>query len=278
MKTPKILPIAAGWMPVPEELCKGAAEELLGISEWHNSRGGFSVPIVVSTEGRVFLGQQGEDLEVYLDYFKDRDVDNGWVMEMGAGEGIAHSNSFYFTKCEGWSGLLVEPSTKAFHILQLARSESITANTAIGRTEGTCHLHVDELENHRSFVEGELPPDLEPTHLPAVTTSEEVSMTTLTELVGRVKVPHVDVFFLDVEGSELAVLEGWDWSVPIYVMVIEMFDSITDEKTLQEYTKIRSILTEQGYVFNKRVKSNEVWHLPLYRDGSPTLLREKKND
>ena len=103
-------------------------------------------------------------------------------------------------------------------------------------------------------------------------------MTTLTELVDRVKVPHVDVFFLDVEGSELAVLEGWDWSVPIYVMVIEMFDSITDEKTLQEYTKIRSILTEQGYVFNKRVKSNEVWHLPLYRDGPPTLLREKKND
>jgi hypothetical protein len=65
-------------------------------------------------------GNKGEDLEVYLDYFKDRDVDNGWVMEMGAGEGIAHSNSFYFTKCEGWSGLLVEPSTKAF------------AHTAIG--------------------------------------------------------------------------------------------------------------------------------------------------
>ena len=251
MKNPKVLPIAAGWMPVPEELCKGAAEELLGISQWHNSRGGFSVPIVVRTEGRVFLGQQGEDLEVYLDYFKDRDVNNGWVIEMGAGEGIAHSNSFYFTKCEGWSGLLVEPSTKAFDILQWARRESNVANVAVGRTEGTCQFHVDEAENHRSFVDGELPPDLEETHLPAVTKSEEVRMTTLSELMERVKAPYADVFFLDVEGSELAVLEGWDWSVPIYVMVIEMFDSVTDKKTLQEYSKIRSILTDQGYVFNK---------------------------
>ena len=278
MKNQKVLPIAAGWLPLPEEMYEESAEEVLRQYNWHNPTGGVSFPVIVQTEARIFLGQQGEDFEVYLDYFKDRDVNNGWVIEMGAGEGIAHSNSFYFTKCEGWSGLLVEPSSRAFKILQFVRRESNVANVAVGRTEGTCRFHVDEAENHRSFVDGELPADLEETHLPAVTKSEEVRMTTLTELMKRVKVPYADVFFLDVEGSELAVLEGWDWSVPIYVMVIEMFETITDKKTLQEYSKIRSILTDQGYVFNKRVKSNEVWHLPVYRDGSPTLLGGKKSD
>lgn len=277
MKDRKVLPVAAGWAPVPEEFNTPDVKKFVELMGW-KSQTAHLFPAVASVEARIFLGQQGEDFEVYLDYFKDRDVDNGWVIEMGAGEGIAHSNSFYFTKCEGWEGLLVEPSTKAFQVLQMSRHDSNLANVAIGRTEGTCRLHVDELENHRSFVEGELPPDLEETHIPAATISEEVHMTTLTELMKRVKAPYADVFFLDVEGSELAVLEGWDWSVPIYVMVIEMFDSVTDKKTLQEYSKIRSILTDQGYVFNKRVKSNEIWHLPVYRDGSPTLLEGKKND
>ncbi len=111
-------------------------------------------------------------------------------------------------------------------------------------------------------------------------TSEVVNLETLATIMPAVAehspVTHIDVMFLDVEGSELPVLEGWDWHIPIYVMVIEMFPSATDPDTLAQYDKIRDILREQGYVFNKQHSSNEIWHLPTYRDGTPTLLRERE--
>jgi hypothetical protein len=139
-------------------------------------------------------------------------------------------------------------------------------------------LHIDGKEGHCSFVEGHLLAELEETHHEATTETIQVPRETLSKIVKLSQEPWVDVFFLDVEGSELAVLKGWDWSIPIYVMVIEMFDSATDTDTLRQYEEIREILRDRGYVFNRQHSSNEIWHLPVFRDGKPTLTKEWKNE
>ena len=260
------------------------------IAEWYRSHrwltrnpdGSSSLlhPEMIVSEARIFWSQQGEDLEVYIDYFKDRDVADGLYMEMGAGEGLAHSNTKFFEDSEGFRGILVEPSPTAFETLVRFRNSGRNhlIHGAVGEEAGVCQLCVDGRENHRSFVQGDLIAELESTHLPATTDVVEVPRYPLTHIIASAKAPYIDVFFLDVEGSELAVLKGWDWSIPIYVMVIEMFDSATDPKTLQQYEEIREILRNQGYIFNKQHSSNEIWHLPVYRDGRPMLMREWENE
>ena len=56
-------------------------------------------------------------------------------------------------------------------------------------------------------------------------------------------IEHVDLFFLDVEGGELTVLETFDWRVRIDVLVVEM-----DNTNPQKDEAVRQLLYGRGYV------------------------------
>ena len=61
----------------------------------------------------------------------------------------------------------------------------------------------------------------------------------------------VDFFSLDVEGSELGVLRGMDWSIRVHVLLIE---SVTGA--------IRTFLQARGFrrhSFASRSRLNEIW-------------------
>ena len=46
---------------------------------------------------------------------------NGFYIELGAHDGIKHSNTYYFEKYKNWSGILIEPSN---HYNQLKKNRS----------------------------------------------------------------------------------------------------------------------------------------------------------
>ena len=56
-------------------------------------------------------------------------------------------------------------------------------------------------------------------------------------------ITHVDVFSLDVEGAELAVLETMDWGVGVDHWVIEL-----DARTPDKDQGVRDILKAHGFV------------------------------
>lgn len=49
------------------------------------------------------LGELDQKLEAWLDY------DGGYFVELGANNGLKQSNTAYFEKWRGWTGVLVEP-------------------------------------------------------------------------------------------------------------------------------------------------------------------------
>jgi hypothetical protein len=64
-------------------------------------------------------------------------------------------------------------------------------------------------------------------------------------------VSRIDFWSLDVEGGELQVLLGMDWSIPVYVLLIE---SVTPP--------IRNLLLRQGFVqhtFASPSRLNTIW-------------------
>jgi FkbM family methyltransferase len=66
----------------------------------------------------------------------------------------------------------------------------------------------------------------------------------LSDIFAKNKINHVDVFFLDVEGAELKVLETINWkTVRIDIIVIEK-----DVSNFQKNEMIKKMLTKLGYI------------------------------
>lgn len=55
---------------------------------------------------------------------------NGFYIELGANNGLTQSNSAFFEKNRNWTGILIEPSLKAFLDCKKNRRKSLCLNYA----------------------------------------------------------------------------------------------------------------------------------------------------
>ena len=89
---------------------------------------------------------RGEDSVVYRSFFHDRDGralpadSEALVLEMGAVNGIAESNSRFFETCLGWRSVLVEPSAKNFEQIPRNRPNATSFHAAVCETARTVRL------------------------------------------------------------------------------------------------------------------------------------------
>jgi hypothetical protein len=79
---------------------------------------------------------------------------------------------------------------------------------------------------------------------------------TLSEIVKSTGLTHIDLLSLDVEGHEFEVLQSWDFSVPIQIILIETLGVQPDKDEL-----CRKILLENNYRFVVNYKHNEIYTL-----------------
>jgi len=144
---------------------------------------------------------------------------NGFFIECGAADGITYSNSYLFEKKYGWKGMLIEPIQDQFDALKKYRKKAICENYILsshkdsGRTINIYNagpesvILQDELDNLSMSGQTRLQV-LEAKN--AIKGIEKVNTISISTLLDRHNIKHVDVFFLDVEGSEINVLQGWD--------------------------------------------------------------------
>ena len=234
---------------------------------------------------RTFLSQQGEDLEVYVDYFKDRSLENGIYIEAGAVEGWQASNTWYFEHNEDFTGMLVEANPACLTGLRKIRPSNTIVIAALGENDNEMLTLKFPDQNGVNVMWGYIENATTQRQKDTVESLSEGKICTvsvpgarLQTLIERAEFPYVDILFLDVEGSELKALKGLDWSVPIYVIAVELpSGDDTREDEILKNEQCRDILRQQGYIYNKSVGCTELWHLPTFRDGQPALTREWKN-
>lgn len=130
---------------------------------------------------------------------------NGYFVEIGAHDGLSHSNTATLEFDFDWNGLLVEPDPIQFEQLEANRPKSTLVKAAICDMSGegvlvqggmfsglTQHMPPDWMEEHRRR------------HNPWIT----VKTMTLVQLLTRNRCPQIiDYLSIDVEGAELAILE-----------------------------------------------------------------------
>jgi hypothetical protein len=80
---------------------------------------------------------------------------------------------------------------------------------------------------------------------------------TLTEIINSTEIKHFDFLSLDVEGHEYEVLQSFDFSVKIDVILLETLGSQPKKEKL-----CRNLLLEKNYIFMQKHRHNEIYILP----------------
>lgn len=150
-------------------------------------------------------------------------------VEAGANDGIRQSNSLALERELGWTGLLVEPSPKAFSELKKNRPGCYLVRAALvsptkagqmingafrdGHLTGTVNTELLQLavDLPKSKFESFLVRSRTVLGIKPKTTLRSVPTTTLSLALGEAQISKVDLLSLDVEGYELEALAGLDF-------------------------------------------------------------------
>lgn len=196
----------------------------------------------------MFYSQQGEDRFLYERFLNYR---NGTFIELGAMDGVTFSNSLFFENELNWSGILIEP-TGLFHRLKENRPNCALYNCAISVIEG----EVEFLGEGAIGGITSVMPDQHRYgwHLDSHGSVYTVPSRPLHGILKEHKIDRVDFFSLDVEGGELEVLQTYDWSIPIHVLLIEM-----SAYSMERDEMCRAILRQHNLIFDSVIGNNEVW-------------------
>ena len=149
---------------------------------------------------------------------------NGYYVELGANDGRSQSNSLHFERHKGWRGLLVEPSPTAFQHCVMTRSprNTIVCACCVEPENAGALVPLEFFNLMTTRTDQNQDQDLE-ILLPSLRLNEggepDISYRfgaegrTITSLLEEAGAPGlIDFLSLDVEGNELNVLKGLDFS------------------------------------------------------------------
>jgi FkbM family methyltransferase len=163
------------------------------------------------------LNKLDKKIEKYIDF------NNGFFVELGANDGITQSNTFYFEKHRGWRGVLIEPAPNKYLICKKNRSPKTkvycNACTSFDYKEKFVEIVYSNLMSVSLNLETDLDIvrhiEIGKMHLD----KSEDNFTfgaiarPLNEILIDANAPKkIDFLSLDVEGSEIEVLKGINYS------------------------------------------------------------------
>jgi len=171
---------------------------------------------------------------------------DGYFLDIGAYDGVATSNSYFFESEKGWTGVCVEADPGPFVNLSRVRT-SKNYNVAAMDYDGVC--------NFSNMVVGSGP---------------EIPCRKINGILEESGAPDfIDYLSIDIEGLEYTVLSDIDfdrWTFGLMTVEHNLYCDGPENKN-----KIYDLLTSRGYV---RVQedvvsldnSNPIWYLQPYED------------
>lgn len=195
------------------------------------------------------MSTNAEDVKIFDAFFGSSEFRGGnhTYMEIGAHDGVRESNSRFYDLCLGWNGLLVEPHPKNYertvqlrpnaHHLGLA--PSCNANeTGIVRFKKHMYTSAEVIETGNT------------------NNTIEIHCGPLQHYLDALGIHHIDFWSLDVEGSELKVLQTINFHrTNIDVIMVESANRMRHSPEYQQKVEdVRALLLREGYLMIASVK------------------------
>jgi FkbM family methyltransferase len=188
-----------------------------------------------------FFSQLGQDRFVFENFFRGRR--DGVFVDVGAYDGEKFSNTLFFERYLGWSGVCIEPLPDAYAKLAATRTARCF-NCCVSDYEGTAQfldvdVHDDErmlsglVENYDARHSARI--DLVAKHKAL----RQSLVTTLPALLRECDLKKIDYCSIDTEGSELKILESIDFG-EFDISVLSIENNYDDER-------IRRLMKSAGY-------------------------------
>ena len=195
--------------------------------------------------------------------YKDK---KGFFVEVGVSDPIDQNNT-YLLEQNGWSGILIEPSTKHNSRYSTIRPNSIIENVALVSKD----YKEDFIYFNDSFSEN---------HGFTSTVSEKngkdkVSCATLNTILLKHNIKHIDFLSIDVEGYEIEVMNGINVDdFDIETIIIELHNTVENI----EKGKISKHVQNYGYdiTLNSFDYLCEKYNKSLLESGNHLLFTKKK--
>jgi FkbM family methyltransferase len=186
----------------------------------------------------ISYAQNGEDVILWRAL---QHVENGFYIDVGAWDPLDDSVTHAFYE-RGWSGINIEPSREYYERCVQQRSRDINLNVALGAVPGVVRfMNVNET-GLSSTVEASA---AAAAARGWAVQSRDVPALTLKDVCASFSPPEIHFLKIDVEGGELAVLQGADFNrFRPWIVVVEATLPNSRERSDSEW---EPILLQAGY-------------------------------
>lgn len=179
----------------------------------------------------------------------------GFYVDVGANNGVLVSNTYSLYRL-GWRGICLEPNPDAFAGLKKIRGEDVCLNLGAGAEPGEL-----QLTWKTGLTEGSTLQSVDASGR----RSAVVEIKPLTDILRESNAPvKFDVLSIDVEGVELEVMKGLDWSIYRPHLIILEYNS--GGKLNTEALEFATSLGYRPIVINR-------WNVILSNDWENDILR-----
>lgn len=145
----------------------------------------------------------GEDLMIAAFLQKKQ---SGTYLDIGSNHPVRHSNTYYFYK-KGWRGLCIDPLETYIELYKQLRPEDKLATGAVGRAGKLTYYQFEQ--NAYNTLDAAKASSVESALVDETTIQVSTLKDVLTGFYPDGK--HFEFVSIDVEGSELEILESNDW-------------------------------------------------------------------
>lgn len=199
----------------------------------------------------MYSSQCNEDQYLYENYFKDDETQNGFFIELGAMDGVTYSNTLFFERTLGWTGILIEPQVEMYNALVKNRPNCHNFNYAISEIGG----EVEFIGKHAiGGISNTMPQQQKDRWNLNENSTYLVKSKPIRDVIKEVPIEKVDLFSIDVEGGEYDVLNTFDWNIHVRIILIEM-SSDSPEKN----EKCREFIKSKNFVFSEKYRGSDIW-------------------
>jgi FkbM family methyltransferase len=204
-----------------------------------------------------FHSQVGQDRFLLENFFRGKR--GGVFVDIGAYDGETFSNSLFFERSMGWTGLCVEPLPAAFAKLRATR-KAVCENVCVADFEGEAEFtEADDPGRNEKMLSG-LTRQFDNRHLrfmeqlEVARSTHTANVTRLSKLLEKHGLFEIDYCSIDTEGAEIPILTELDFErFRIGVLTVE--DNSEDKRLLKIMTEKRYDVfarLEQDIVFKRR--------------------------